>query len=110
MDNVVYSMGYAVNRLEARQLVNHGHLKVNGRKVDIASYLVKIGDKIEVKEKSRELKVVKQAVESIARRGGVPEWLEVNPETMSGVFKMIPSKEAMAIPVEEQLIVELYSK
>ncbi|MCD4813962.1 30S ribosomal protein S4 [bacterium] len=110
LDNVVYRMGYAVNRLEARQLVNHGHLKVNGRKVDIASYLVKIGDKIEVKEKSRELKVVKQAVESIARRGGVPEWLEVNPETMSGVFKMIPSKEAMAIPVEEQLIVELYSK
>jgi len=110
LDNVVYRMGYAVNRLASRQLVNHGHFKVNGRKVDIPSYLVKVGDRIEVREKSKNLKVIKHAMESVARRGGVAGWVEVNPETLSGIFKSIPTREEMGLPIQEQLIVELYSK
>ena len=110
LDNVVYRMGLASNRLASRQLINHGHLKVNGRRVDIPSFLVKAGDKIEVKEKSRKLKVIVQAMESVARRGGVAAWMEVNPETLSGVFKSVPNREEVGLPIQEQLIVQLYSK
>lgn len=110
LDNVVFRLGYSVNRLASRQLVNHGHLMVNGRKVDIPSFQVKVGDRIELRPKSRELKSVKHAVETLARRGGVPSWLEANPETASGVFLKIPTREEIGLPVEEQLVVELYSK
>ncbi len=110
LDNVVYRMGLAVNRLTSRQLVNHGHLLVNGRKVDIPSYQVKVGDRISVRPKSKEAKPIKLAVETFARRGGVPSWLEVNHEDLSGVFKSIPSRQEMDLTIQEQLIVELYSK
>ena len=110
LDNVVFRLGFAVNRLAARQLVTHGHLRVNGRKVDIPSYQVKVGDRIEVREKSRELGAIKYAVETLARRGGVPSWLEVNHETLSGTFAKVPTKEEISLPIQEQLVVELYSK
>jgi small subunit ribosomal protein S4 len=110
LDNVVYRMGFAVNRLASRQLVTHGHVRVNGRKVDIPSYEVKVGDRIEVKEKSRGLALIKYAVETLARRGGVPAWLEVNHEALSGVFAKVPTREEIALPIQEQLVVELYSK
>jgi small subunit ribosomal protein S4 len=110
LDNVVYRMGFAVNRLASRQMVAHGHVIVNGRKVDIASFEVKVGDKIEIREKSKGLETIKQAIETVARRGGVPTWLTVNHEAFSGVFAKVPSKEEMALPILELLIVELYSK
>jgi len=110
LDNVVFRMGYGPNRLASRHLINHGHLMVNGRKTDIPSYLVRAGDRIEVREKSKQLKCIREAVDSIARRGGVPSWLEVNHETLSGTFKQIPSREEIGTPIQEQLVVELYSK
>jgi small subunit ribosomal protein S4 len=110
LDNVVFRMGFAVNRLASRQMVTHGHVTVNGRKVNIPSFEVKVGDRIEIREKSKALDTVKQAIETIARRGGVPAWLTVNHETFSGQFAKVPSKEEMALPIQEQLIVELYSK
>jgi len=110
LDNVVFRMGFAVNRLASRQMVNHGHVIVNGHKVDIASFSVKVGDKVEIREKSRALETIKTAIETLPRRGGVPAWLTVNHETFSGVLNKVPSKEEMALPIQEQLIVELYSK
>ncbi|MBN1595401.1 30S ribosomal protein S4 [candidate division FCPU426 bacterium] len=110
LDNVVYRMGYASNRLSSRQLINHGHFLVNGVKVDIPSFLVKAGDRIEVRENSRDLKVIKQSIETVARRGGVASWVEVNPETMTGIFRAVPNREEIGLPVQEQMVVELYSK
>ncbi len=110
LDNVVFRMGLAINRLASRQLVAHGHVLVNGRKVDIPSFQVKVGDRIEVREKSKQMLGIKQAVETLARRGGVPSWLEVNHETLSGVFRKVPSKEEISLPIQEQMVVELYSK
>lgn len=110
LDNIVYRMGYGLNRLASRQLVNHGHVMVNGHKVDIPSYQVRVGDRVEIKEKSRNLKPVILAAETIQRRGGIPAWMEVDQEKRVGTFNKIPSKEEIAVPVEDQLIVELYSK
>lgn len=110
LDNVVYRLGFASSRREARQLVNHGHIQVNGRVVDIPSYLVKVGDVIEVKEKSREIERVKMALEAVARRG-VPSWLELDKDHFRGVVKAMPVREELTTPpIQEQLIVELYSK
>ena len=109
LDNVVYRIGFAANRSQARQLVRHGHLLVNGRKVDIPSFLVKPGDEVMVREKSRKLLVVVNALE--ARKGqSAPEWLELSPERLAGRILNVPSRAAIAAPVNEQLIVELYSK
>jgi small subunit ribosomal protein S4 len=109
LDNVVYRLGFAVNRSQARQLVRHGHLQVNGRKVDIPSFLVKPGDEVLVREKSRKLLVIVNSLE--ARKGQTaPEWLELSPERLSGRILNVPSRGAIAAPVNEQLIVELYSK
>ncbi len=110
LDNVVYRMGYGINRLVSRQLVNHGHVLVNGRKVNIASYLVRVGDRVEIKEKSRKLKPVVHALDSLARRGGVPAWMEVDTEKCMGTFNKVPGREELSLPIQEQLIVELYSK
>jgi small subunit ribosomal protein S4 len=110
LDNIVYRMGFCINRLVSRQLVAHGHLRVNGRKVDIPSYQVKVGDEISFREKSKTLSLLQHAIETLPRRGGVPTWLEVNHDTLTGKLIKIPSKEEMAVPVEEQLVVELYSK
>ena len=109
LDNVVYRMGFAESRSQARQLVRHGHFLVNGRKVDIPSFLVKTGDVVEVEEKSREIVPISQSIETLARRG-VPEWLEVDPEAFRGKVKSIPERHHITMPIQEQLIVEFYSK
>jgi len=110
LDNVVFLMGFAVSRNQARQLVNHGHVRVNGRKVDVANYQVKVGDKIQIKEKSRKNTGIQEALELSSKRGGLPQWLEVNPDAMEGVIKAEPTREDVRVSVNEQLIVELYSK
>jgi len=109
LDNVVYRLGFAQSRAQARQLVRHGHFLVNGKSVDIPSYLVKPGDTVTVREKSRNLAVINEALEALPRRG-VPPWLELRKEQYEGVFKTFPTREEMDIPVQEQLIVEFYSK
>ena len=109
LDNVVFRLGLAPSRNAARQLVRHGHLTLNGRPVDIPSLQVKAGDEIALREKSRKLAVVLSSLE--ARRGqGVPEWIEMNTEKMSGRVRSIPTRASIPVPINEQLIVELYSK
>lgn len=109
LDNVVYKMGFAHSRRQARQLVRHGHILINNKKVNIPSYLIEVGDVIKLKEKSQEIPFVKEALESIASRG-IPSWLEVDKEKFEGRVKALPTREEIAIPVQEQLIVEFYSK
>lgn len=109
LDNTVYRLGFAQSRAQARQLVRHGHILVNGQKVDIPSYLLKPGDVVAVREKSRQLAVINEALEAVPRRG-IPPWLELRKDSYEGVFKYYPSREEMNIPVQEQLIVEFYSK
>jgi len=109
LDNVVYRMGFANSRRQARQLVRHGHVLVNDEKVDIPSYLVEVGDIIKIREKSKDIPFIKEALEAVARRG-VPSWLEVDKERLEGRVKALPTRDEIAIPVQEQLIVEFYSK
>jgi len=109
LDNTFYRMGFAESRRQARQVVRHGMVQVNGRKVDIPSYTLKAGDKVSLIEKHKENVILKKSLESLQKRG-VPGWLEVDAPSFSGVFKKVPSKEEIALPVQEQLIVELYSK
>ena len=109
LDNVVYRLGYGSSRAQARQLVNHGIFAVNGKRVDIPSYLVKAGDVIAVRENKKETGILKINVEENAARP-VPEWLEKNNETLSGKVVRLASREDIDIPIEEHLIVELYSK
>ena len=109
LDNVVYRLGFGVSRAQARQLVNHGQFEVNGKKVDIPSYLVKAGDVITVREIKKDNATIKANVEANAARPG-PAWLELNNETLSGKVVRLASREDVDIPVEEHLIVELYSK
>ena len=109
LDNVVYRLGFGKSHRHARQLVVHGHILVNGKKVDRPSYLVKPGDVIEVKEKSRDIPQIKEGIE-LAQKRGVPSWLELDAENFKGVVKAEPTREEIEIPVEEHLIVELYSK
>jgi small subunit ribosomal protein S4 len=109
LDNVVFRLGFANNRAQARQLVRHRHFSVNGRKVDIPSFLVRVGDTVGVRDKSRSLTVIQGSLES--RKGqSSPEWLEVNAESMSGRVLSIPARASITTPINEQLIVELYSK
>ena len=109
LDNVVYRLGFGKSHRHARQLVVHGHILVNGKKVDRPSYLVKPGDVIEVKEKSRDIPQIKEGIE-LAQRRGIPSWLELDAENFRGVVKAEPTREEIEIPIEEHLIVELYSK
>ena len=109
LDNVVYRMGFALNRRESRQLVRHGHFIVNGKKVDIPSYILKDGDIVAVAEKSRELQAITESL-SIAEHRGFPEWVEVDTKSLTGKFVRVPSRDEIQLPVQEQLIVELYSK
>ena len=109
LDNVVYRLGYGSSRPQARQLVNHGHFEVNGKKVDIASYLVKPGDVIKVRESKKDSGIMKENVEVLASRP-VPEWLEKDIENLSGKVIRLASRQDVDLPVEEHLIVELYSK
>ena len=109
LDNVVYSLGFAASRAQARQLVRHGHIEVNGKKVNIPSYQARKGDVIQVREKSRKNEQIRQAVETASGRG-IPAWLELNPEQFSGRVLDVPKREDIRLPIQEQLIVELYSK
>ena len=109
LDNVVYSLGYANSRREARQLIGHNHIMVNGKRVNIPSFCVKKGDVIEVTEKSREMNKVLSAIQSVARRS-VPAWLEADHGTFKGTVKDLPTREEITIPVEENMIVEYYSR
>ena len=110
LDNVVYRMGFAMTRRQARQLVNHGHFTVNGRKVDIPSYQVKAGDVVEVAEGSRSSEVFKRLVGQDAPIFLLPSWMEREKNTLKGTVTRLPAREDIDIPVEEHLIVELYSK
>ena len=109
LDNVVYRLGFGASRAQARQLVNHGQFEVNGKKVDIPSYLVKPGDVIAVREIRKDNKTIKANVEENASRP-VPEWLEKDNKTLSGKVLRLAAREDVDLPVEEHLIVELYSK
>jgi small subunit ribosomal protein S4 len=109
LDSTVYRLGLAASRIEARQLVRHNHFTVNGKKVNIPSYLVKAGDEIEVKERSRKVAKISSAMEAADRRGRVT-WLELDKKAFKGVVKGLPVREELTLPINEQLIVELYSK
>jgi len=109
LDSALYRLGFANSRNEARQLVRHGHFTVNQHKVNIPSYLLKPGDVIELREKSRKVVRILEALEGVARRG-VPQWLELDKEKFRGAVKGLPTREEITIPIQEKLIVELYSK
>jgi small subunit ribosomal protein S4 len=109
LDNVVYRLGFASARRQARHLARHNHFLVNGKKVNIPSYLVKVGDVIEIKEKSRSILPINEAIEAVVRRG-VPQWLELDKDNFRGTIKAYPVREDLTMPMQEQLIVELYSK
>jgi small subunit ribosomal protein S4 len=109
LDNIVYRLGFANSRAEARLLVTQKHFQVNGKRVNIPSYLVGAGDAIEVKEKSRKAARILDSMETVARRG-IPHWLELDKENFRGVVKMLPAREDITMPIQEQLVVELYSK
>ena len=109
LDNIVYRMGLGASRAQARQLVLHGHIAVNGRKVDIPSYEVQPGDVISVRENSRNLQLIKDNVEAAAGRT-MPEWMEVNLEQMEGKILAVPTRDQIDISVQEHLIVEFYSQ
>jgi small subunit ribosomal protein S4 len=109
LDNTVYRLGFTNSRNEARQLVRHNHFLVNQSKVNIPSYLVKPGDIIEVREKSKKIVRILEALEGVARRG-VPQWLELDKEQLKGNVKALPTRGDITLPIQEKLIVELYSK
>ncbi len=109
LDNVVFRMGYARTRREARQIVGHKFVLVNGKQVNIPSYRVKAGDVVEIKESKKSIQRMKDIVEVTAGRL-VPEWIDVNLENLQGTVKELPSREMIDVPVDEMLIVELYSK
>jgi small subunit ribosomal protein S4 len=109
LDNVIYRLGFASDHAEARQLVRHGHFKVNGRRVNIPSYLVRANDQIEVKDASKKVARILDSVGAVERRG-VPKWLELTKDNFQGRVKSLPARDDVTLPIREQLIVELYSK
>jgi small subunit ribosomal protein S4 len=109
LDNVVYRLGFASSRAEGRLLVRQGHILVNGERVNIPSYVVRVGDDVSVKEESRQMARVLTAMEGAQRRG-VPEWAELNREVFSGRIRLMPARSDITMPINEKLIVELYSK
>jgi small subunit ribosomal protein S4 len=109
MDNTVFRLGFVNSRNQGRHFVRHNHFTVNGKKVNIPSYQVKKGDVIELREKSRKVQAISDSLDAIVRRG-VPSWLEINKDTFKGQIVGIPTREDITLPIQEQLIVELYSK
>ena len=109
LDNTVYRIGFATSRAEARQLVRHGHFRVNGRKVNVPSYLVRAGDTVSVRERSQKVARIQESLE-LAQRRGVPDWLEITPESFAGRVKSLPARSDLTMPINEKLVVELYSK
>jgi len=109
LDNVVYRLGFASSRTEARILVRHNHFTLNGRKANIPSIQLKAGDVVELKEKSRKIACINESLDAVVRRG-VPQWLELDKDAFKGTVKLLPVREDVTMPIQEQLIVELYSK
>ena len=109
LDNVVYRMGFVNSRTQGRHFVRHNHFSVNGRKVNIPSYLIRPGDKVEVREKSRTIQSIGDALEAVVRRG-VSQWIELEKDNFKGVVQSLPVREDLTMPIQEQLIVELYTK
>jgi len=109
LDNVVFRSGFAASRSQARQQVRHKHILVNGKKVDIPSYQISDGDTVQLKEKSRANTAINENIEAVVRRG-VPSWLELDKDNYKATVKALPNREEMTMPIQEQLIVELYSK
>ncbi len=109
LDNVVYRLGFAASRTEARILVRHNHFTLNGKKANIPSIQLRAGDVIELKEKSRKIACINESLDAVVRRG-IPQWLELEKEAYKGVVKILPVREDITMPIQEQLIVELYSK
>ena len=109
LDNVIYRLGFASDHAEARQLVRHGHFTVNGKRVNIPSYIVRAKDIVEVREPSRKIARIVDSVGAVERRG-VPNWLELTKDAFKGTVKSLPTREDVTLPIREQLIVELYSK
>jgi small subunit ribosomal protein S4 len=109
LDNVAYRLGFAISRRQARQIVRHGHIQVNGRKVNIPSYQVNVGDEIALRDGAKKMVIVEQAAQ-YAASNPIPAWLEVNFENLSGRVLSLPKRKDVALPINEQLIVELYSK
>ena len=109
LDNVAYRLGFANSRAQARQLVRHRHFLVNEKRVDIPSFIVKVGDTIEVLEKSKKMQALQDSLDAVVRRG-VPQWLDLEKDGMKGIIKGFPLREDLTMPMQEQLIVELYSK
>lgn len=109
LDNAVFRMGFASSRNQARQLIRHKHILVNGKKVNVPSFLISVGDEVTVKEKSRANTLINESIEAVERRG-VPSWLELNKDSFKAIVKALPNREELTMPIQEQLIVELYSK
>ncbi|MEA1911129.1 MAG: 30S ribosomal protein S4 [Spirochaetota bacterium] len=109
LDNVVYRLGFAVSRPQARQIISHGHIEVNGKKVDISSYKVTPGDRISVKQKSKKVTMIHEAMKQIHGEHDLA-WLQLDKASMEGVFLEVPERDQMGVDVNEQLVVELYSK
>jgi len=109
LDNVAYRLGFGASRREARQLVSHGHVTVNGRKTNVPGALVKAGDVVAVRERSRSLVSIQSSLESVEGRG-IPEWLELDKAGFKGTVRALPTKDQITLPVNEQMVVELYSR
>jgi small subunit ribosomal protein S4 len=109
LDNVVYRMGFASDHAEARQLVRHGHFTINGKKVNIPSYLVRPRDVVQVREASQKIARISEALAAVDRRG-VPQWIELDKDNFRAAIRQLPSREDVTLPIREQLIIELYSK
>ncbi|HTK86311.1 MAG TPA: 30S ribosomal protein S4 [Nitrospiraceae bacterium] len=109
LDNVVYRLGFSASRKEARQLINHGHLMVNGRKSDVPAMLMKANDIVQVRERSRALIPIQAALDAVDGRG-IPNWLELDKGAFKGTVRSLPTKDDIALPVNEQMVVELYSR
>ncbi len=109
LDNVAYRLGFGISRKQARQIINHGHLMMNGRKITVAGALVKVGDTIEVRDRSRNLAAIQGALEAVDSRG-IPDWLELDKAACKGIVRALPAKEQIPLPVNEQMVVELYSR
>ena len=109
LDNVVYRLGFVNSRTQGRHFVRHGHFNVNGKRVDIPSFVVKPGDVIEVREKSKNVQAINDSLDAVVRRG-LPQWIEIEKENFKGIVKALPVRDDITMPIQEQLIVELYSK
>ena len=109
LDNIVYRMGFAASREQARQLIRHNHFTVGNRKVNIPSYQVNVGDVVQVRERSRKVAAILESLETVVRRG-IPSWIELEKENFRGTLNTLPNREDLTMPIQENLIVELYSK